>query len=148
MTVYLPDVNVVVASVRADHPHHVEALNFLEYAATGGHSFIAPTEVLASSMRILMLDVWQDPESSSSAAALLSEWLEASQDLVLGHPAAAFLVLVELARTLNLAPRRVPDALLAGSAIAQRATIVTFDRGFGSYPGLSAEILGGTVSDR
>lgn len=148
MTVFLPDVNVIVASVRADHPHHIEALNFLEYAAMGGHSIVAPTEVLASSMRILMLDVWQNPESSPSAAALLSGWIEASQASVLGHPAAAFSVLAEFARTLNLAPRRVPDALLAGSAIAQRATIVTFDKGFGSYPGLSAEILGGAVSDR
>ncbi len=141
MTRYLPDVNVVVASVRADHPHHHDARNFLQSAKAESDAFVVPVEVLASSMRILMLDIWVDPESSSSASALMRTWVEAADAEVVGHPAGSFTVLNELARTLDLSPRRVPDALLASSAIVLRATLVSLDRGFAGYPGLSAVIL-------
>ena len=138
---YLPDVNLVVASLRADHPHHKEALNFLQSAKADGGEFVVPVEVVASIMRILMLDVWVNPESSAGAASLVRSWVAAADAEVVGHPTAAFTVLTEFARTLELSPRRVPDALLASSAIVFRATLVTFDRGFNSYPSLSAVIL-------
>lgn len=141
MTEYLPDVNVVVASVRADHPHHEQARSFVQSALARGHSFVVPVEVLASSMRILMLDVWTDPESSVSASALVRAWVDAARADVVGHPPAAFTVLAEFARTLDLSPRRIPDALLAASAITLRATLVSFDRGFSGYPGLTGEVI-------
>lgn len=138
---YLPDVNLVVASLRADHPHHREAQSFLQSAKADGGTFVVPVEVVASIMRILLLDVWVNPESSASASSLVRSWVAVAGAEVVGHPAATFTVLTEFARTLDLSPRRVPDALLASSAIALRATLVTFDRGFASYPSLSAVIL-------
>ena len=117
---YLPDVNLVVASLRADHPHHCEALNFLQSAKADGGEFVVPVEVVASIVR---------------------SWVAAADAEVVGHPAAAFTVLTEFARTLELSPRRVPDALLASSAIVLRATLVSFDRGLSGYPGVSALIL-------
>lgn len=142
MTRYLPDVNLLVASLRADHPHHREARSFLQSTQANADAFVVPVEVLASTMRILMLDIWVDPESSASASALVGAWVQAADAEVVGHPATAVTVLNEFARTLDLSPRRVPDALLAASAIALRATIASFDRGFTGYPGLSAVILG------
>jgi len=41
-----------------------------------------------------------------------------------------------LSRTLSLRGNLVPDAYLAALALDQRAELVTFDRGFGRYPGL------------
>jgi len=142
VTRYLPDVNLVVASLRVDHPHHNAAQTFLQAAKTNADAFVVPVEVLASTMRILMLDIWVDPESSASASALMRSWVQAADAEVVGHPEAAVTVLTEFARTLNLSARRVPDALLAASAIVLRATLVSFDRGFSGYPGLSAKILG------
>lgn len=42
----------------------------------------------------------------------------------------------ELCRDLQLRGNLVPDAYLAALALEQRATLITFDRGFGRYPGL------------
>jgi hypothetical protein len=142
---YLPDVNVVVASVRSDHPHHREALGFVEAARSDGQGCSVPVDVLASSLRVLTLDVWLEPETSESAAALLSAWIEAAGAEVVGHDSQAWRVLAEFARTLTLTPRMVPDALLAASAIVARAELVTFDRGFSRYPGLRATVLGQTL---
>jgi Predicted nucleic acid-binding protein, contains PIN domain len=142
VTRYLPDVNLVVASLRVDHPHHNAAQNFLHSAKSNADAFVVPVEMLASTMRILMLDIWVAPESSASASALMRSWVQAADAEVVGHPEASFAVLTEFARTLNLSARRVPDALLAACAIALRATLVSFDRGFSGYPGLPAKILG------
>lgn len=141
MTTYLPDVDVLVASLRSDHPHHEAARTFLHRARRDGHSFAVPVEVLASSLRVLTLDIWIDAETSASARDLLHDWIAASDAEVVSHPSGSWRVLAEFARTLSLSPRAIPDALLAASAIASRRTIVTFDRGFARYPGLQSEVL-------
>ena len=141
MSGYLPDVNVIVASVRSDHAHHASARAFLSAAHDQGRACTVPVEVLAAALRILTLPVWQEPETSESAGELLAGWIEAVDAEVVGHPPAAWHVLAEFARTLALSPRSVPDALIAASAIASRSTVVTFDRGFAGYPGLRAEVL-------
>ena len=141
MTTYLSDVTVLVASLRSDHRHHGAARDFLRQARRDGHSFALPVEVLASSLRVLTLDIWIEPETSASARDLLHDWIAASDAEVVSHPSGSWRVLAEFARTLSLGPRAIPDALLAASAIASRRTIVTFDRGFARYPGLQSEIL-------
>ena len=141
MTTYLPDVNVLVASVRSDHPHHVTARSFLWRSRQAGLSFVVPVEVLASALRVLTLDIWIESETSASARDLVNDWIRASSAEVVSHAPGSWRVLGEFARTLSLGTRAIPDALLAASAIASRRTIVTFDRGFARYPGLNAEIL-------
>jgi len=138
---YLPDVNLIVASVRPDHPHHSEARAFVEAARDQGRPCAVPVEVLAAALRILTLPVWEQPETSESAGALLTACVEAAGAEVVGHPPTSWLVLAEFARTLDISPRAVPDALIAASAIAQRVAVVTFDRGLTRYPGLRAEVL-------
>ncbi|MEI6374211.1 MAG: TA system VapC family ribonuclease toxin [Actinomycetes bacterium] len=141
MTVYLPDVNVIVASLRSDHPHHQPALAFLRAARESGSAFAVPVDVIASALRVLTLDVWLEPETSESAGRLISDWLNAAGAEVVAHPPITWTVLAEFARTLSLTPRSVPDALLAASAITSRSTLATFDRGFSRYPGLRVELL-------
>jgi uncharacterized protein len=43
---------------------------------------------------------------------------------------------IELCRQLGLRANLVPDAYLAALAVEQGARLITFDRGFGRYPGL------------
>lgn len=142
MNPYLPDVNVIVASLRSDHTHHGSARAFLSAARDQGWACTVPVEVLAAALRILTLPVWEEPETSESAGELLTGWLGAMGAEVVSHRPEAWRVLAEFARTLDLSARSVPDALIAASAIASRATVVTFDRGFARYPGLRAEVLG------
>lgn len=141
MTTYLPDVNIIVASLRGDHSCHESAQAFLRQAKDGGDSFRVPIDVLASVMRVLTLGCWVNPESSATAGDLARAWLGAARAEVIAHPADSWRVFLEFARTLNLTTRTMPDALLAASAIASRTVLVTFDRGFTRYPGLQVDLL-------
>jgi toxin-antitoxin system PIN domain toxin len=141
VTTYLPDVNVLVASMRPDHPDHATARAFLVRSRLAGHAFVTPVEVLAAALRVLTLDVWVESETSASARELIHDWVAAASAETVSHPPGSWRVLGEFARTLSLGTREIPDALLAASAIVSRTTIVTFDRGFARYPGLNAEIL-------
>jgi uncharacterized protein len=79
--------------------------------------------------------VFVRPDTASSAAAYVDALLEAPGRLVTSGPAhwARF---VGLCRSLSLRGNLVPDAHLAALAIEHGACLVTFDRGFGRYPGL------------
>lgn len=137
----LPDVNVLVASIRSDHPHHQRALEYMVTVRNAGDRVITPVEVLASALRMLTLNVWFEPETSESAAGLVRAWIDAADAEVVSHPPQAWVLLAEFARTLDLSTRHIPDALLAGSAIALRAVVASFDRGLERYPGLRTVIL-------
>lgn len=137
MTMVLPDVNVVVASLRSDHSHHELARGEIEEILSRFDSIVVPVDVLAAAMRILTLNVWNDPETSETAVKLLRDWVDATDARVIGHPTHAWTVLSEFGRTLKLTTQQVPDALLAASAIVLGVTLVTFDRGFNRYPGLT-----------
>ncbi len=137
----LPDVNLVVASIRSDHPHHSRALEYMIAVRDSGDVFVAPVEVLVAALRILTLNVWFEPETSESAAELVRAWIEAADAEVTSYPPQAWVVLAEFARTLDLSTRQIPDALIAASAIAMRAVVASFDRGLTRYPGVSARIL-------
>jgi len=102
---------------------------------------MVPVEVLASVLRLLTLGCWVNPESSATAADLARGWVEAAGAQVTAHPAEGWRVLLEFSRTLKLTTRAMPDALLAASAIASRAVLVTFDGGFARYPGLRVDVL-------
>lgn len=138
----MPDVNVLVSSVRRDHPHHDAARQFVVAARDEGRACALPVEVLAAALRILTLPVWHEPETSASAGVLLSQWLNAAGAVVVSYPPATWTVLAEFARTLDLRSRAVPDALIAAGAIASRACLVTFDPGLNRFPGLRVETPG------
>lgn len=137
----LPDVNILVASIRHDHPHHERALEYLVSVRNSGDRIVIPVDVLASSLRILTLNVWFEPETSASASDLIRKWVQAADAEVTSHPPQAWVLLAEFARTLDLSTRQIPDALIAASAITLRATVVSFDRGLERYPGLRSVTL-------
>ena len=132
----LPDVNVLLAAFRADHDHHRLARSFVDQARSGtvvlGLSDVALASVvrLATNARVFVrpdtvdavldfVDVLRDPPAQLVQAGT-THW-----------PRFA-----ELCRRLGLRGNLVPDAYLAALALEQGAELVTFDRGFGRYPGL------------
>ncbi len=127
--------------MRSDHPQHERAHDYMLAVRTSGDFFVTPVEVLASSLRILTLDVWFEPETSESAADLVRTWIDAADAEVVSHLPQAWVLLAEFARTLDLTTRQMPDALIAASAIAMRAVVASFDRGLTRYPGLKTVIL-------
>ena len=132
----LPDVNVLLAGFRVDHVHHGLAYEFLEEARSGnqplGLSDFALTSVLrmATNSRVFI-----EPDSADAVIEYIDVLLEAPGEL-LRTGSTHFSRFTALCRSLQLRGNLIPDAYLAALAFEQGAELVTFDRGFGRYPGL------------
>lgn len=128
-----PDVNVLVAASRADHPHHVAAhawlLSAIDAARAGVPLGLLGT-VVASYLRLVThRKVFADPTPMANAIAYV--------DALLQRPGVAMLptqeewpTLKKLCLDLDLHDHEVPDAWIAASVLQQRETLATFDRDF------------------
>lgn len=136
MTVLLPDVNVLLAGYRADHAHHRLARRFLDEARTGTRPLALSDFALAGVVRLATNPrVFVNPDPVEGVLEYVEALLEPPAQLL--QPGGThWSRFAELCRHLQLRGNLVPDAYLAAVALEQRAELVTFDRGFGRYPGL------------
>ena len=128
-----PDVNVLVAAARSDHPHHAVALGWLEGTLAGAESgtvcALMPM-VLASYLRLVTSPkIFKHPtpidEAIGFVDALLS--LPGAQLAELGPEWGRFR---KLCLDKKLSGNDLPDAWLV-AAVAQRGEhLVSFDRDF------------------
>ena len=128
-----PDVNVLVAASRADHPNHTAAhawlLSAIEGARTGVPLGLLGT-VIASYLRLVThRKVFAEPTPMTNAIAYL--------DALLKRPGVAmlatqdeWLALKKLCLELDLSDNQVPDAWIAASVLQRKETLATFDRDF------------------
>jgi toxin-antitoxin system PIN domain toxin len=132
----LPDVNVLLAGFRADHVHHRPARTFLD-AALGNDEVVGLSDVaLASVVRLATnTRVFVRPDTVAAVLDYLDALVEAPAQIVRAG-ATHWARFAELSRELQLRGNLVPDAYLAALALEQGARLVTFDRGFGRFPGL------------
>lgn len=136
MTVLLPDVNVLLAGFRADHDHHRQARSFLDEARSGSDTLGLSDFALAAVVRLATnARVFIRPDTAAAVIAYLDVLLEPPAQLL--HAGTThWSRFCELCRDLQLRGNLVPDAYFAALALEQRAELITFDRGFGRYPGL------------
>ncbi len=128
-----PDVNVLVAASRSDHPHHAAARGWLEQAladAGQGSSLALQPMVIASFLRLVTNPrVFVEPTPVSEALRFIDALLAAPgvtrPDLGAEWPALRKLCL-EHALTAN----DIPDAWLAAAAIHQGEQVTSFDSDF------------------
>jgi toxin-antitoxin system PIN domain toxin len=135
-----PDVNVLVAASRSDHPHHAVARAWLERAAVaanaGGALTLMPM-VLASFLRLVSSPrIFQVPMPVDDAVGFV--------DALLAVPGARLATLGpewprlrRLCVDRQLAGNDLPDAWLAAAAIHQGEQLVSFDRDFRKLIGRS-----------
>ena len=128
-----PDVNVLVAASRADHPHHDAAQTWLHSAMEGARNGI-PLGLLgivvASFLRLVThRKVFVEPTPVATAIAYV--------DALLARPGVAMLAsqdewprLRKLCLELHLSDNEVPDAWIAASVLQRQETLATFDRDF------------------
>jgi toxin-antitoxin system PIN domain toxin len=128
-----PDVNVLVAASRADHPHHSAAhawlLSALDAARTGVPLGLLGT-VVASYLRLVThRKVFSKPTPVADAIAYV--------DALLLRPGVTLLAmqdewpaLKKLCLELDLSDNEVPDAWIAASVLQRQETLATFDRDF------------------
>ena len=131
-----PDVNVLVATLRPDHPHHAVASAWLESAtvlAAAGARFNVMPMLIASYLRLVT------SAKISVKAAALTGAISAVINLFMnlgsgfGNAGKAGNRVVSAARTLhgqNFSGNTVPDAWLAAATLQIGEPLVTFDRNF------------------
>ncbi len=132
----VPDVNVLIACSRSDHPHYRPARSWLEGALseheTKGGIEILPI-VAASFLRLVTHPkVLVEPTPLKEAARFL--------DALLDHPgvdmtdvgASTWRACQRLCLDKNLTGNAVPDAFIAAAARMLGGRVATFDRDFTS----------------
>ena len=128
-----PDVNVLVAASRADHPHHAVALDWLEEAlaeSSSGASFTLLPVVLASFLRLVTSPkIFQAATPIEDAIAFVDALL-ASPGVQLAQLGPEWPILRKLCLDKKLGGNDVPDAWLSAAVTQLGEHLVTFDRDF------------------
>lgn len=128
-----PDVNVLLAASRSDHPHYAVARTWLEQAivnASQGTPLTLQPMVIASFLRLVTHPkIFVHPTPMSEALRFVDALL-ASPGVERAELGAEWPTLRELCAAKALAANDVPDAWLAAAAIHQGEHVVSFDADF------------------
>lgn len=128
-----PDVNVLVAAFRSDHPHHAVAREWLEGAlgaARMGAAFTVMPMVLASLLRLVTSPkIFKEPTPTAEAVAF-ADALLAMPGVQLATLGPEWPRLRQLCLDKNLAGNDLPDAWLAAAVDQLGEHLVSFDRDF------------------
>lgn len=128
-----PDVNVLVAASRADHPHHEVARAWLEEAvaaAADGAVITLMPMVLASFVRLVTSPkIFVQPTPTADAVAFVDALL-AAPGVERAGLGAEWPVLRRMCLDQQLGGNAVPDAWLAAAVVQQAEHLVSFDRDF------------------
>lgn len=128
-----PDVNILVAAFRSDHPHFSVARAALEKALieceTGGSVLLAPF-VVASFLRLVTHSkIFKEPAPTAQAINFVDALL-AIPGVFMPPIGAEWPVLRQLCLEKKLQDSHIPDAWLAAVVMQQGEHLVTFDKGF------------------
>jgi hypothetical protein len=126
-----PDVNVLVAAARSDHPHHTTAKAWLEQALAGlpEAPFSLMPMVIASFLRLVTSPkVFVQPTPANDAIAFVDALL-AIGGTTLNALGAEWPLLRQRCLDKQLRGNALPDAWLAAAVEQHAEHLVTFDRG-------------------
>lgn len=128
-----PDVNVLVAASRSDHPHHAVARAWLEgalVAAQSGAAFTLLPMVLASVLRLVTSPkIFVQPTPVADAVGFIDAIL-ATPGVRLATLGPEWAKLRRLCLDRQLAGNDLPDAWLAAAVDQAGEHLVSFDRDF------------------
>lgn len=128
-----PDVNVLVAASRTDHPHHVVARAWLEEAvsaADAGPRMTLMPMVLASFLRLVTSPkIFREATPIDDAVAFVDALL-ASPGVQLAPLGPEWPKLRQLCLDKQLGGNDLPDAWLSAAVAHCGEHLVTFDRDF------------------
>lgn len=128
-----PDVDVLVAASRSDHPHHAVARAWLEQAvgaAGNGAAFTLMPMVLASFLRLVTSPrIFRMPTPIEDAVAFVDALL-ASPGVQRAQLGAEWSTLRQLCLDRRLGGNDLPDAWLAAAVSHSGEHLASFDRDF------------------
>jgi uncharacterized protein len=129
----LPDVNVLVAAHRGDHPQHKPASDWLTRTLSGtgdGQMLVLPMAVISGFLRLVTNSrIFPMPSDPQKAVDFVDWLLESPLCRLLGD-SSEWIGFRGLVLDKNLMANQVPDAWLAALAISTGEPFVTFDKGF------------------
>lgn len=128
-----PDVNVLIAASRSDHPHHKIAYSWLDEAvvscADGATLRLMPM-VVASFLRLVTnAKIFVHPTPVEDAAKFLDAILSVP-GVEMPYLGAEWPIMRQLCVEKNLTANDIPDAWLAAAVIQLGEHLVTFDTDF------------------
>ena len=134
----LVDANVLLHAVNSDAPEHSTARDWLEQALNGTEPVAFAWVVLLAFVRVGTRDgIFPSPMSVAEAFDHIETWLGQRTAVVL-HPTVRHAPLLRgLLASAGTAGNLVGDAHVAALAVEHDATVVSFDRDFGRFAGLS-----------
>ena len=137
------DANVLLYAVNEDAPNHAPARTWLDGALGGRETVAFAWVVLLAFLRLSTRgDLFPRPLPFDRAADVAEAWLTAAPAVVL-QPSPRHLTLLRgFIATTGVAANLVNDAHLAALAIEHDATIVSYDRDFGRFPGVRHTLPG------
>ena len=128
-----PDVNVLVAPARLEHPHHKTALHWLEHAVnltSGKHRLALLPGVIAGFLRITTnRKIFPAPTPIEAAIGFIDDILDSASVSVLTS-AREWPQLRALCLQKSLIANSIPDAWIAAQVLEHREVLATFDRDF------------------
>lgn len=128
-----PDVNVLVAASRSDHPQHATALAWLQQAlADAGQGAVLKLQpmVIASFLRLVTHPkIFVQPTPLSEALRFVDALLTAP-GVERPELGAEWPALRKLCMEKSLAANDIPDAWLAAAALHQGVAVASFDKDF------------------
>ncbi|HLF30476.1 MAG TPA: TA system VapC family ribonuclease toxin [Xanthomonadales bacterium] len=128
-----PDVNVLIAASRSDHPHHQTAYAWLDAAAAAcadGATLRLMPMVVASFLRLVSsAKIFVHPTPVEDAVKFLDA-LFAVPGVEMPYLGAEWPIMRQLCIEKKLSANAIPDAWLAAAVIQLGEHLVTFDSDF------------------
>lgn len=140
---FLPDVNVWIALIYADHVHHSVATDWFNSRANARFAFCRPTQMglfrLLTNAQVMSANVF-----NVQAVWLTMEALKLDTRIFIdSEPPDIELAWREFTGVHTSGSNFWTDAYLAAFAQTAGHTLVSFDHGFRRHKGIALKILGG-----
>jgi hypothetical protein len=136
--VKLVDANVLLHAVNADAPEHTAAAEWLETGLNGTEPIAFGWVPLLAFVRVGTREgIFPSPMTVAEAFDYIEEWLAQRSSVVLNPGRRHGSLLRGLLASAGTAGNLVGDAHVAALALEHDATVVSFDRDFARFAGVS-----------
>ncbi len=124
-----PDVNILVAASRTDHPHHAVAEKWLRVTIETGTLVLLPMVAVSFIRLVTNYRIFPNPTPPNTALAFINAILEISESKLVPL-SDEWQNFCKLVNEPALSANAIPDAWIAATVANIGEHLVTFDKGF------------------